>query len=198
MLHLITAAFAAILTLSHAPDIEVHAAGDTPLAGKPLEPFAPFLGTWEIKATWSSGEELHAFNTYTPIMNGAFVEASTKVSDNNGPLYVRYKTIFAHHKETNTIVAHGFTYDGSVSEVTTNVEKQEDVTVIESSWNPNDGPVTIRQRVETIDNDSYSWKVWVSAPNDPTTWNQLMDGVWKRLPDHELAKANNPENQNGL
>lgn len=151
------------------------------LSGKPLEPLAPYLGEWEIEAAWSSGEALSATNSFEAMMGGAFVVSETRVSDNGGPEYHRYTTVFAWDAEQEQIVAHGFTSDGSVSRTPMSVDDSVEPPAITSQWRVGEGHtgVDIRQSIRLIDAGSYSWGVWTS-PAALQEWNQIMDGVWER------------------
>ncbi|MEM8962858.1 MAG: hypothetical protein AAGD38_15340, partial [Acidobacteriota bacterium] len=55
----------------------------------------PFLGTWELDATWSHGATVWSKAIYRPIVDGRFVEIKTWVSDNGGPVYLRYHSVLS-------------------------------------------------------------------------------------------------------
>lgn len=146
-----------------------------------LEPLKIFVGKWEINAKWTSGSKLWARNTYRVGLGGKFIEASTFAKDGEGEVYERYRTVFFWDKVKKTFVTHGYSFDGTVSIVNLKSEKTDDGrTIVESQWNPAGGSMTVKQRLEAIDNDSYSWKVWGREGGDGE-WNPMMDGVWKRV-----------------
>ena len=145
--------------------------------------FVPYIGTWVIETEWGSGEKLWAKNQYEIGPGGNFVIAKTWARDGDGEPYQRYLTIFAWDKEKNTIVSHGFVYDGTVQQVDTEVEKSNGKELIRSQWQPNpSSEITIKQEVSIIDENQYGWMVW-SRADDSAEFQPMMDGVWKRQTD---------------
>ena len=148
------------------------------LDGGPLEALKPFIGRWEIDATWGDGSKLHSRNEYEVRMGGKFVFARTFVKQPDGNWYQRYETVFG-HEEGKGMVTWGFTYDGTFTpmddiEVT---EKEGRVHII-FNWAANGA--AIRQSVTDIDGDSYSWRVAMKGEG-AEDFTQVMDGVWKRI-----------------
>lgn len=155
------------------------------LLGTPLEPLAQYLGDWEINATWTNGTTLWARNEYRSMLGGKFVYATTYVSDNAGPTYPRYITIYSWDPAQSKIIAHGFDQAGATTTVTMNTLPDG---AIMSQWSISDDPNSprIRQQISAVTNDSYRWQVWMlpPAPAEPSqrpTPIQMMDGRWERV-----------------
>lgn len=145
---------------------------------KPLE---VFVGEWEVTAEWTNGTKLWAKNDYRIGLGGNFLEATTFAKDDEGEVYERYRTVFLWDKTRETFVSHGFSHDGTVSVTDQKTRKTEDGrTIVESQWTPAGSPMTIKQKLEVIDHDSYSWKVWGRQGADGE-WNSMMVGTWKRV-----------------
>ena len=140
-----------------------------------LNVFNAFIGTWEIDGAWKSGEKIWARSEYQVGMRGNFVEAKTFAKDGDGEPYQRYMTIWRWDQEQQKVISHGFTYDGSYTELETEVSMVDGKETIESKWDSNG--VTIRQVVQKQDANSYSWQVFTI--NDDVE-SQVMDGVWNR------------------
>ena len=148
-----------------------------------LKCFAPYIGTWVIDTEWANGEKLWAKNQYEVGLGGNFVVAKTWAKDGDGEPYERYLTIFAWDKKKNTVVSHGFVFDGSVQKVDMEVATSNDKELIRSQWQPNpSGEMTIKQEFSVIDENHFGWKVW-SRANDSADFQPMMDGVWKRQSD---------------
>ena len=148
-----------------------------------LKCFAPYIGTWVFDSQWANGVKLWAKNQYEVGLNGNFVIAKTWAKDGDGEPYERYLTIFAWDKEKNTVVSHGFVFDGTVQQVDMEVEKLNGKDVFRSQWRPTpSSEMTIKQEMSIIDENQIGWKVW-SCADDSADFQPMMDGVWKRQTD---------------
>lgn len=146
---------------------------------KELKGFEPFVGIWTIDAKWKSGGELWARNEYSIGMNGNFVEAKTFTKNEHGKVYQRYFTIWRHNAEKKQIESYGFTFDGTVTITSSDLDTSDAKhPIIRSKWKTADSKSHIKQEVRLIDAKNYSWKVWSSDDGDE--WEQIMDGVWKK------------------
>ena len=156
---------------------------------KELAPLVPYLGDWEIDAKWSSGEALWARNEYRPTMKGRFVEVKTFAKDGDGEPYHRYTTIYGYDAKAEKIMAHGFTYDGSTSQIPVAVESFEgDDQAISSSWKPDpSADAEIRQIVWTKNDGAYGWNVYMRSSPE-ADYQSVMEGTWKRVPATATAK----------
>lgn len=157
------------------------------LAGKPLAPLAAYIGDWEVSAFWSGGQHVWARNEYRVLMNGAFVLASTWVSDAGGEPYLRYQTMYAWDAARGAIVGHGFTNDGTTETLVFTQEADEAgaplALVTEwASGQDGSGPV-VRQRtaIPSPADETYAWQVWFLSPSGEAAV-AVMDDVWRRVP----------------
>ncbi len=150
------------------------------VADGPLQALDYFIGDWVIDARWAWGDTLNARNEYRVGLGGNFVEVATIVRDNDGPVYERYFSVYAHDAATNQTTAIGFTHDGSVTNLPTEVRKEGDAIVILTDMT--EGGTRIRQRVKTDGPDAYTWKVWMT-PAGSDAEQQIMEGVWRRVTD---------------
>ena len=142
--------------------------------------FEPFLGSWEINTNWTNGNKLWSRNKYTVGIGGNFVNAVTYAKDGDGEPYQRYFTVFSYDKQKQQFQSYGFTYDGTVTIVDNKVSLVDGKTRIASQWDSGNG--TIKQEVQMVSKDRYSWKVWMKPANSTgEDWQPLMDGVWKRV-----------------
>ncbi len=170
----------------HAPHAE-HGARDAArshdgLTHPKLDPLAQFLGTWTVEAEWSWGGTVKAINTFRPGIAGKFLEQSTHVSDNDGPMYERYRTVWSYNPEEDEIVAYSFDYEGNTNILPLKVEQIDGRTRIEARWS-NDG-TDLHQVNQMIDDDSYAWTVRGKPSAEPDAkWQTFMEGVWHRQKD---------------
>ncbi|HMQ16771.1 MAG TPA: hypothetical protein PKC49_12435 [Phycisphaerae bacterium] len=148
----------------------------------PIEKLSPFLGTWEIEATWSSGEKLWARNEYRVGVGGRFLEATTFARDGDGKVYERYLTIFCYDAAKKAFVSHGFTFDGTAKVTPVDVGEEAGRPIVSLQWKIGEGDAApeFRQRVAFVDGDSYRWQVWTRS-GGAEDWSPMMDGVWKRV-----------------
>jgi len=132
---------------------------------------------WEIEATWADGSPLSARNEFRQKMNGQFMEARTFANDGAG-MYERYLTIYSVVPGTGTLVAHGFTYDGTTStQIMSRSVSDDGDPVYGAEWTA--GPADMKQEIE-LEGDRYRWRVWTRPSDSPIEWMPLMDGVWRR------------------
>jgi hypothetical protein len=151
--------------------------GEVPLDGTPLWQMGMFIGNWEIDTQWSDGTPLWTRNEFTVGIGGQFVEIRTFTRDEKGEVYERYYTIFSADAETGKVTSYGFTYDGTVT-VVDDVGITGSVTdaALTSRWGTGDSQ--IRQTVQIVSRDAYSWKVWAGSDEN---WTLIMDGVYDRV-----------------
>ncbi len=180
----IRSAFFSVLLLLLAAGRPAWGQQQEPVLTGELAAMSYFLGDWEIEATWSWGATLKGRNEYRVGLNGRFIEQRTIVSDNGGPMYERYRTVYAHDAESG-FLAHGFSSDGSFKTVDLAIETDEGgaVTAIQINNEQPDGSV-IRNRVERRDAASYGWIVHMRA-NEEEEWRPLIDGVWTKVNEEE-------------
>lgn len=146
--------------------------------GTSLEALVPFLGRWDIRATWADGSELHSRAEYEVRLDGAFVVARTFVENPDGSWYQRYESVFA-HEEGKGLVTWGFSFDGSVTKMDQiETSKVKGKTVIE--FDSQVDQTRLRQSITEIDADQFRWQVW-AGPAGSDQLGQIMDGVWKRI-----------------
>ncbi|MEM0982728.1 MAG: hypothetical protein AAGI17_02130 [Planctomycetota bacterium] len=132
---------------------------------------------WEFDGAWIDGTPLVARNEFRSKMNGQFLEASTIADDGEGP-YERYLTIYSVQPGTSTLMAHGFTFDGTVSTLEMQRSTSDDGdAVYGATWSA--GPAEMKQEIE-MEGDSYAWRVWTRPAGTAVEWQQIMDGAWKR------------------
>ena len=169
--------------VGNAQETEAVKSASDPELSDNLQCFAPYIGTWVIDNQWANGEKLWAKNKYEVGLGGNFVITRTWAKDGDGEPYERYSTIFAWDKKKNTVVSHGFVFDGTVQHVDVEVEKSNGQELIRSQWQPDpSSDMTIKQEVSIIDENQYGWKVW-SRADDSAEFQPMMDGVWKRQTD---------------
>lgn len=149
----------------------------------PIEAFreavSPFIGTWEIEATWAWGETLEARNVYAWDLSEGLVLAHTQAKDGDGPWYNRYLTVFAPGANASEIAIHTFVYDGTTDVGTMTVgESNGGNLLLSTSWTM--GGTQIRQENELVDANTMAWRVWM-RPNDQEPWAQVMDDQWERI-----------------
>ena len=138
-----------------------------------------YIGDWEIDATWADDSALWSRNEFRVGLGGEFLEIRTYAKDENDTIYQRYFTIFAYNKETQKLQSYGFTYDGTVT-VVDDVKMEGSVSdaTLTSQWN--DGKAQIRQEIQIVSRDEYSWKVW-SGDSDGHSWLLIMAANWRRI-----------------
>lgn len=157
----------------------------------PIESFreaiSPFIGTWEIDATWSWGETLEARNVYSWDLSEGLVHAHTQAKDGDGPWYNRYLTVFAPGDAPDSIAIHTFTYDGTTRVGTMTVgESDNGNLLLSTSWDM--GGSQLRQENELVDANTMAWRVWM-RPNAESPWAQVMNDDWERVMDIEPTMA---------
>jgi uncharacterized protein YndB with AHSA1/START domain len=162
------------LTAGASPQPAAISGDGSRLEGKPLGALAPFIGDWEIESAWADGTALWARNEYRVSMNGAFVEATTWAKDGDGEPYPRYRTVYSW--DGDSIVATGFTFDGTVSTVDMGVPGDGSPLLV-AEWG--EYPARIRQWVDAPVDGAYRWRVWM-LPSDDAEPVAMMDGMWKR------------------
>ena len=152
-------------------------AGEVTLDRTQLWQMAMFIGDWEINETWEDGSELWSRNEFRVGLGHEFLEIRTFAKDENGKVYERYFTILAYDKESETVKSYGFTYDGTVT-IVDDVKLEGSVTdaAVTSQWGTGDSQ--IRQTIQIVTRDEYSWKVW---SGNGTDWEMIMDGTWRRV-----------------
>ena len=157
----------------------------------PVEAFrdtlSPFIGTWEIDATWAWGETLEARNVYAWDLSEGLVLAHTQVKDGDGPWYNRYLTVFAPGDKPGELTTHTFVYDGTARVGSMTVGESDDGNLLlATSWTM--GGSQIRQENELVDDNTMAWRVWMRQ-NDDAPWAQVMDDEWERVMEVETKMA---------
>lgn len=159
----------------------------TPAVEAFRDDLSPFIGTWEIEATWAWGEALKARNVYAWDLSESLVLAHTQAKDGDGPWYNRYLTVFAPGANASEIAIHTFVYDGTTDVGTMTVgESEAGNLLLSTSWTM-DG-TQVRQENELTSENTMAWRVWTRA-NDQTPWGQVMDDQWNRVTQTEPALA---------
>lgn len=136
-----------------------------------------FVGNWEIQATWSHGATLTGRNEYRVGTGGYFLEATTFVQDNDGPVYERYHTVFAKNPEGDGLVAYGFQFDGSSSVASFEAAGTPELPKLISHSTM--GAAELRQTVAFETPDKYRWHVEMRQPGGE--WMTVMDDHWQRV-----------------
>lgn len=139
-----------------------------------LAVFEPYLGTWELDAAWSSGATVYSKAQYRPAVGGQFVEAMTWVSDNGGPLYLRYHSFLGLDAD-GKVLAQNFNFDGTMKSVDYEMPEPG---VLVTEWTM--GQASIRERYEPQDDNTARWQVWMRPAGTDGEWQAAMDGQWKR------------------
>lgn len=143
----------------------------------PMAVLQAFAGTWECEGQWAWGATINARNEYEALFDGKHMRARTHVSDNGGPEYLRYETLFSYNVHTEEYVYTTVAYDGSVE--TGTMELREDGFHIETEQPTGDGgSVKLRQFMSRVDGDQYAWRVQMQNPAGE--WVTVMDDVWER------------------
>ena len=150
----------------------------SPFETAQLRPLTGFLGNWEINAKWSDGTPLWSRSEFTVGLGRRFLVARTFTKNGEGQLYQRYLTYFGIDKETQHLVSHGFTFDGTMAVVDpVEMGGEPGHESLTSEWS--NAGTTVKQTVQLTSANAYSWKVWIRTGEDP--WQQIMDGVWIRV-----------------
>ncbi|MEM9560360.1 MAG: hypothetical protein AAF995_08635 [Planctomycetota bacterium] len=136
-----------------------------------------FVGDWEIQATWSHGATLTGRNEYRVGTAGRFLEATTFVRDNQGPVYERYHTVFAKNPAGAGLIAYGFQFDGTSTTSTFEVAGTAELPVLKASSTM--GQTEIRQTIAFENPDRYRWHVEMRPPGG--AWATAMDDHWQRV-----------------
>lgn len=151
------------------------------------EAIGPFIGSWEIEATWAWGETLEARNVYSWDLSEGLVLAHTQAKDGDGPWYNRYLTVFAPGDTPDEIAIHTFTYDGTTRVGTMTVgESDKGNLLLSTSWDM--GGSQIRQENELVDDNTMAWRVWMRQNNE-SPWAQVMNDDWERVMEVETKMA---------
>lgn len=144
----------------------------------PMAVLRAFAGAWECEGQWAWGATISARNEYEELFDGKHMRARTHVSDNGGPEYLRYETLFSYNVHTGEYVYTTVAYDGSVE--TGTMELREDGFHIETEQPTGDGgSVKLRQFMSRVDGDQYAWRVQMQNPAGE--WVTVMDDVWERV-----------------
>ena len=164
----------AVLCVSQGPAAR---AGEVPLDGTPLWALAGYLGNWEIDTEWSDGSRLWGRNEFTLGLAGQFINIDTYARDGDGDKYQRYFSVYSADAETGELTAYGFNFDGTVT-IVDDIELTGSVTdaTLTTRWSAGDSD--IRQSIQLISKDEYTWKVWSGSGDE---WELIMDGTWKRV-----------------
>ncbi len=171
---LIATLIVALLCMAQAPTAR---AGEVPLDGAPLSALAGYIGNWEIDTEWSDGSRLWGRNEFTVGLAGQFINIDTYARDGDGDKYQRYFSVYSADAETGELTAYGFNFDGTVT-IVDDIELSGDVAnaTLTTRWNAGDSG--IRQTIQLISKDEYTWKVWSGSGDE---WELIMDGTWKRV-----------------
>lgn len=164
----------AVLCVSQGPTAR---AGEVPLDGTPLWALAGYLGNWEIDTEWSDGSRLWGRNEFTVGLAGQFINIDTYARDGDGDKYQRYFSVYSADAETGELTAYGFNFDGTVT-IVDDIELTGSVTdaTLTTRWSAGDSD--IRQTIQLVSKDEYTWKVWSGSGDE---WELIMDGTWKRV-----------------
>lgn len=159
--------------------VEAQPAGAQPLSSD-FAMLAPLIGDWEVSAQWQWGDTLKARNEYRVGIAGRFLEVRTIVRDNDGPEYVRYKTVYAVNPDAAgdpkapEFIAYGFAVDGSVTVLPVSLEDG----VLRMRMDGKGGGPSIRQEAGPFTDTGYKWKVEML---DGAEWTVVMDAEYKRV-----------------
>lgn len=158
-------------------------AQDADEAGEdPMAVLHAYAGTWECEGQWAWGATVEARNEYEAVFDGRHMRARTYVSDNGGPEYLRYETLFSYNVHAEAYVYTTIAYDGSVE--TGTMELREDGFHIESERpNGEGGSVKMRQFMSRVADGRYGWRVQMQNPAGE--WVTLIDDQWERQADAE-------------
>ncbi|MEM8995261.1 MAG: SRPBCC domain-containing protein, partial [Acidobacteriota bacterium] len=142
-----------------------------------LAVFEPYLGTWELDTTWSSGASVWSKAEYRPAVGGQFVEVKTWVSDGGGPAYLRYHSFLGMDADGG-VIARNFNHDGTTQSVD---YEMPEAGVLVTEWSMGQG--SIRERYAPSDDGTARWQVWMrpAAAGADAEWQQIMDGKWRRV-----------------
>jgi uncharacterized protein YndB with AHSA1/START domain len=175
--------YAAVLFIS----IVVLAAGQAraELQG-PLAELEPLLGTWEVEATWASGQALWSRAEYVEGIGGRTIEASVFVKDGDGEPYQRYFTVFTIDGERDQLVAHFFNHDGSYQAMDFSLDGR----TLSTEWS--EGGTAFRDRSELVEDDVLHWTVEMK-PADTSAFTTIMDALWHKQRETEMSKIINTE-----
>jgi len=157
----LAAVIAAIFILSVAPT--AFAQDDDP-----MDALNAYAGTWTGEGTWSFGRTTKITNIYSPVFDGKHVRALTRVSDDDGPEYLRYETLFSYDAENETYVYTTIAFDGSVETGTMRLEDDGfhiDVEMPDGQG----GTTTLYQFVSRVEDGRYTWRVAIDTPDGPAT-----------------------------
>lgn len=166
-----------IVALLCIPQATTARAGEVPLDGTPLSALAGYIGNWEIDTEWTDGSRLWGRNEFTVGLAGQFINIDTYARDNDGEKYQRYFSVYSADPETGALRAYGFNFDGSVT-VVDDIELTGDVAdaTLTTRWSAGDSE--IRQTIQLISENEYTWKVWSGSGDD---WELIMDDTWRRV-----------------
>ncbi|MFT5050637.1 MAG: hypothetical protein ACI8QZ_002039 [Chlamydiales bacterium] len=134
---------------------------------------APLLGTWEVNATWASGQSIWSRAVYEIGIAGRTIEGRVFVSDGGGEAYQRYSSVFAFDAERQQFVAHTFEKDGSYSAQDFEFEGN----VLRMEWTENGA--LIRDESDLLAAGLMEWSVGVKAPG-AIEFQPLIDATWNR------------------
>ena len=135
----------------------------------------PYLGTWEIDATWSGGQPLWSRGVYEPAMDGRFVRVKTYVRDGDGPVYLRYDSMIGAGDEPGTFTIHNFIYDGKIQRADYSVGESGS---LHTRWSS--GESEIKERLDSLSPTEIRWQVWAGKAG-AEDWTRLMDGTWHKI-----------------
>jgi len=169
----------AVAAHAHASEPIARPSRPEKLVEGPLEPLNYFIGDWTIDATWSWGDRLNGRNEYRVGLQGRFLEVSTIVQDNDGPVYERYYSFYTYDRENESFVAIGLNSDGSTTSMPHTLDVVDGLPVMAFDTENEDGS-RLRQTFEAIDQDTCAWKVWMTAAGAAAE-RQIMEGRWERV-----------------
>lgn len=145
----------------------------------PMAVLHAFEGVWVCEADWAWGGTIQARNEYETVFDGRHMRARTYVSDNGGPEYLRYETLYSYVVADEAYVYTTIAYDGSVE--TGTLELRDDGFHIETTReNPDGSTMGLRQFISRVEGDSYAWRVSMLRPDGE--WAVVMDDQWERQP----------------
>lgn len=159
-----------------------------------LQPLEGLIGTWEVQGEWGTQDPMWARTTYTPILEGRFIEARTFTRDGeanpSNPIHLHYHTILAPTNDPGVFDAHSFKNDGAYQIVQLRIDRSGEDASIVSGWQM--GQTHVREALDlpAPDDDRMAWKVWFSSPDQPE--RIFMDTAWHRSATADPAVEQKP------
>jgi len=138
--------------------------------------FEPMLGAWEINTSWHNGPTIWARAEYRPAVGGKFVEVKTWVSDDGGPVFMRYHTLIGPGTDAGRYDMTSFKHEGTVSDG--ELVLGEDG-ALHYEWEM--GETTVIERLGLGENETH-WTVWMRQGQNGEQ-DEVLDGTWTKMDD---------------